>query len=676
VSSVLVFGSLLIVVLRVRAATVSSITLQATSLSLIKGQTAALSCTATYTDGSKSPCLSPIYTEDESGTVVSLSGATMSGIAVGSARVTATTSGVTGSLTVSVVPPTLEDLGAIPASQLLAGIGFNVTPQNDWEFALAAAAGATHVRFQCGWAAVENQTPPPQNAPATPRYALPSDCVAALASAQHYGLHPTLVAAYGPPYHAILSLSVPTGAPAGATTLDVQFASGTNGDTLASLAPFRDTILASNGSYLTAIHSYAGGLITAVHLIDATHATLTLASALTAALPPSATTLYTINEALYPPPASFNPSDPSILAYTSYVHFLAQSIAAAGLTGEIEIWNEPPWPDDPWDNRVDFYDTPPTASARGLPNWGFVAALQQQPAPPGVTYLWAGTEKSGTNSVLDPQMQSTTGTAFAEPPSSITSESFHPYGNNPEDALWTFSCLAATSSLNNLYTCNLFGLAGGNFSLAQQESRLARLTNPTWGVDHNITETGFSLTSSDTAHQSRFLLRQLLGFEAAGVTPIDFYRLYDTSPDQLGLVNSTTHAPLPVYTALAGLMTDLSAIQHPPVAAYSTSTLTSVARYTGTFPLDTIHLVGARPGDTANSELLALWRRSYVPTGAKWATLPQPTAVPVTLTLPANSSAVAVLNLATRQTIPHTTAGQQITFNISDDPIEVLVEPK
>jgi hypothetical protein len=673
--------SLFFAVLTAHAATVSSVSVKATSATLTPGQTATLSCTATYTNGTTATCVSPVYTENQGGTVIYLSGATMTGFAFGSTVVTAAVSGVSGTLAVTVVPTAQENLGAIPATQMLSGVGFNVTPQNDWEFALAAAAGATHVRFQCGWSTAENQTPPPQNAAATTRYTLQSYCVSALASAQKYGLHPILIAAYGPPYHAILSLSVPTGAPAGATSLNVQFSSGVNGDTLASMKTFNDTILAANGAYITNIHSYAGGLITGITLTDATHATLTLASALTAALPASSTTLYTINEGLYPPPVSFNPSDPSILAYASYVHFLAQSIAAAGLTGQVEIWNEPPWADDPWDDRNDFYDVNPGPVSPGpqtgyLPNWGFAAALQQQPAPAGATYIWGGTEKSGANSVLDPQMQQNTGVAFTEPASSVTSESFHPYGNNPEDALWSAPCLAAISTVNNLYACNLFGLAGGNFILAQQESRLLQQSNPTWGVAHNITETGFGLISGDTAHQARFILRQLLGYQAAGVTPIDFYRLYDTSPQQFGFVNTSTQAALPAYTAVAGLMSDLAAIKNAPVAAYPTASLTSVTSYTGSFPLDTVHLVGARTGGTANSELLTLWQRSYAPTGSQWGTLSQPAAVPVTLAIPANSAAVTILDLVTRQAVPSTTSGQSVTFNVSDDPIEVLVEPR
>jgi hypothetical protein len=567
--------------------------------------------------------------------------------------------------------------------QVVQGVGFNVTPGNDWEFSMAAAAGAKQVRFQCGWAGVENQTPPPGNVAAAPRYTMPSYCVSALASAQKYGLHPDIVAGYGPPYHVLLSIAVPAGAAVGATSINVQFVSGVGGATLTSMKPWNDSIIgaSSNQAYVSSINSYAGALITGITLHSSTTATLTLASAVSTALPANTSKLYTINEGLYAPPASFSPTDPSILAYASYVEFLANSIAAAGLTGEVEIWNEPPWTDDPWDNILDYYDKSPNAifpgpQSQGLPNWGFVAALQNIAPINGVSYIWAGTEKSGTNSVLDPGMIGNTGVAFAEPAIAVTSESFHPYGNNPEAALWSAPCLAAWPNIDNLFVCNLFGVAGGNFNLAEKESLIAQGKNPAWGIAHNITETGFGLAEGDSLHQARFIMRQLLGYQAVGVTPIDFYRLYDTSSEQAGFVNTSTLAPLPAYAAVAGFTADLAGIANAPVAAYSAATLSSVVTYQGTFPLDTLHLVGYRSGDAGNSEILALWQRSYVASGAQWGTLSQPQPAPVTIAIPTGSSVVKVLNLDTRQAVSYTASGQNVTFNVSDDPLEVLIQPQ
>ena len=624
---------------------------------------------------------------------------TLKGLAAGSSTISAAAAGyANASASVSVVATgpvtyagsitTVEQLGAITASQAVNGLGFNVTAGNNWEFQMSAAAGATHARYQCSWVSTENQTAPPANTTASPQFTLQSDCQAALTSAAAVGMHSTIVAAYGSPYHQILTVTVPNGAPAGAKTLNVQFAAGTGGDTLSSMAPFYDTIINSSNVAITNKHSYAGGLIIGVALQDATHATLTLASGLSSALPANASTQYLVNEYLYPPPQTFSPTDPSVLAYARYAEFLASKISASGVTGEVEIWNEPPWSDDPWDDRYDFYDIQPIPVYPGpltpyLPDWGFAAALQAQTSPmPGVTYNWGGTEKSGGNSMLNPQMLANTGVAFRQPNSIVTTESFHPYGNNPEDLLWKEPCLEATINIypaaaDDFAACNFAGV-GPNFSYAAQETLIQKSINPAWGIGHNITETGFEGAMGDDMHKARFVMRQFLGYQAAGVTPIEFYRLYDTSTENFSFVNPTanpdgTHSPLPAYTAVAGLMTDLAKIKQAPVTSYSTSNLPAIASYRGTYPLDTVSLVGARGGDTANSVLFAIWQRSN--TGGTWATLSSPAAAPVTITIPSGLAVAAVVNLDTRATVLYTTSGQQLTLSVSDDPVEVLLEP-
>ena len=81
--------TLLLLVSTCRAATVSSVTVASTANPIRKGQTATLSCTATYSDGTHGSCVSPIYSEDQSGTVVKISGSSLFGYSVGSATVKA-----------------------------------------------------------------------------------------------------------------------------------------------------------------------------------------------------------------------------------------------------------------------------------------------------------------------------------------------------------------------------------------------------------------------------------------------------------------------------------------------------------------------------------------------------------------------------------------------------------
>ncbi|MEA2542414.1 MAG: hypothetical protein QOH35_3780, partial [Acidobacteriaceae bacterium] len=194
----------LLLVLACRAATVSYVTLTSSANPIRKGQSATLSCTTFYSDGAHSSCVSPVYTDDQSHTVVRVSGNTISGYSIGSATVKVTVSGVSATLAMKVIPPTQEALGVITATQVAKGLGFNVDPASDWEFQMAAAAGATHVRFQCGWATVELQTPPPQNTVTSNRYALQPYCQSAYTSSRNYSLHPIVIAGYGPPYHTIL----------------------------------------------------------------------------------------------------------------------------------------------------------------------------------------------------------------------------------------------------------------------------------------------------------------------------------------------------------------------------------------------------------------------------------------------------------------------------------------
>jgi hypothetical protein len=168
-------------------------------------------------------------------------------------------------------------------------------------------------------------------------------------------------------------------------------------------------------------------------------------------------------------------------------------------------------------------------------------------------------------------------------------------------------------------------------------------------------------------------MRQFLGFQAAGVTPISFYRLYDTSPDKLGFLDSSRN-PLPAYTAISGFMSDLAKIANPPVSSYSNSTFPSIASYSGPFPLDSVHIIGSRAGDKSNSDILALWQRSYTSDGSRWATMPQPGNGSVTVSIAKGWKVTEVMNLVTRRSVSSTTSSQKISFAVSDDPIEVIMQ--
>ncbi len=133
---------------------------------------------------------------------------------------------------------------------------------------------------------------------------------------------------------------------------------------------------------------------------------------------------------------------PLSTAYADYVSFLAQDLASRGLTGDIEIWNEPPWANDPWDYRAGLYDSGslPGSTEYGA-NFGFAANLQNRVFPEGVTATWNGTSGNGGASLLGSGMSLYTGQSFIQPARTITKESLHPYGNEPEQTMWNPDCL-------------------------------------------------------------------------------------------------------------------------------------------------------------------------------------------------------------------------------------------
>jgi hypothetical protein len=597
----------------------------------------------------------------------------------------------------------VESFGPVTAQQVSNGLGFVIPQQNqDWQFAAAAAAGAKHVRFQCSWNNIEKQTSPPNNR--SLGFAEDPDCARGFASTAKYGLKATVVAAYGPPYHKILGVTLPSGAEVGATNVTIQFASGVGGDTLKNLVAPYDYILGADGRMITSVHNYAGSFITGVSQIDSTHAILSLSSALTQSLPANTTTQYVINEILYPSAVSFRADDPSVVAYTNYVSWLAADMAARGVSGEIEIWNEPPWVDDAWDNRGDLYDTFPSGWAISSqfgngPNYGFAANLQERSLPRGITLVWSGTNKSGGNSLLLPGFRTATGSSLAQPSTTISSESFHPYGNTPEQMMWSPGCLQASvhagSNPDAYQNCYLSGeKTGSNFLWAVQYALQAQASDSAYGLAHSITETGIAPPVAGLrANQAKFIMRHFVGFQALGITPVEFYSISDSTMNDpsYGFVgysgSGATYSPYPAYVAISGFMGDVRPISDPPTKDYSDATLPSVTRYSGTYPLSCVLIVGARHGANDNSDMLIVWQRSYTQgcgvngqpnassCDSSWVQQASPESGTVTVMVPANMRLTSILNVDTRAAIPQTISGQQISFSVSDDPIEILFDP-
>ena len=348
-------------------------------------------------------------------------------------------------------------------------------------------------------------------------------------------------------------------------------------------------------------------------------------------------------------------------------------------------------------------------------------------------------------------MRMFTGEDLIEPPTVITRESMHPYGGshqNPEEVLMRPDCLrSAARARGNIYKdCYLPGeKAGANLMQALEYDLMAKQTDPKYGLGHSVTETnnpppfpGYQM------QQARSNLRQFLAYEGLGISPIEFFQLWDgghRDPTYSFIdFEGTSMKPLPSYTAFAGLMNDLHPISHPTHASVVKGE--TISRYSGTYPLAVVQVDGSRERSQADSQVLMLWQLSAAPgftasitgntlqvsaitsgfntigagqllqgrgvppgtmitgkitgTGGAgtykvggnplslgsepmntdWFTQPDPGRGSVTLALPAGSHVTSAVNLTTREAVQVSSGSQQVTLDVGDDPVEVIIDPR
>jgi hypothetical protein len=552
---------------------------------------------------------------------------------------------------------TVEVYGSVPAVQVYSGLGTNITSTNAWEYAAAQTAHMTWGRFDCGWTGVELTKG---------SYSFPGGCSTGLTNSSTYAIHPMLDALYGSPYTTIATGTLTSNVSSGATTLSMTVTSGSLSGVVAG-----QTELVMSPQWSSKV-SYSGALITGV-----AGSTLTMASAATSAF--TAGAAMTVNLLFYPPvlvPANqgYNAyiSNTSVQAYGAYAHYLATQVAAAGLTGQVSLWNEPPWSADPWDQAAKNGAIEPGSPGLGIELPLYISNLGT--AISGVPYDNGYTETAGwVGSLFFPNLVPWQQNLFTLK-SIFSTESFHPYGNNPEDALWLGnSCLYANlSNFSNIYTnCTpTGGVSGSSEKVAVAASFLPKVFG---GLNHQITETGLCRCNSPTPTEtqiSRWNLRQFLGFQALGVTPIMFYRMYGDANWEW-FQNSTT--PYPVYTAFQGLMTDIGTLASSPVAPYSPCMMPRVSAYgPGYFPLSSFTFVGSQAGNKANSLLYFTYQRSY---GGNWISTASPSAVNVSVVVPAGLTVSFVKNLTTAGAVSYTFSSQTLTYPVTDDPVEALLVP-
>jgi hypothetical protein len=254
------------------------------------------------------------------------------------------------------------------------------------------------------------------------------------------------------------------------------------------------------------------------------------------------------------------------------------------------------------------------------------------------------------------------------------SESFHIYANDPEDYTWNPSCVKANATpelVRNILSgaCTPVGAWGGATISAAVASQ--NFPNTAGGISHSVTEAGMcrSCTGATETQVTRFDLRLFISIQALGVSPVMFYRM---SEDKDWEWVNADHKPYPVYTAFKGLMADIATIAQPSVTSCPPCLVPTVSSYTGDFPLATASFVGAKAGDNANSILYYTWQRSY---GANWTTVASPAAVPVSVDIPVGMMVTSVKDMVTSAAVAFAFSGKTLTYQVADNPIEVLLTP-
>jgi len=560
---------------------------------------------------------------------------------------------------------TVELYGPVVAGDVYNGLGTNITPTNQWEYQAAQAAHITWGRNDATWYANELQTCP---ANTSGGYSLSSALSTGLGYGLTYGVKPVWTADYGPPYCAIATGTVTSNVSIGATVVPITISTGSLSGVVGG-----QTCLALSSGWISSKHGYCGTLIASVAGTN-----ITLTTAATEAL--SSGAALTVNLLLYPPvlvtPGTSYTANASVQAYYNYAHFLASQLTANSVTGQIELWNEPPWPDECWDAGTNCYDTPPAVAAIysgfGLELPGNVSS---HTPTTGATWANGYTGKSGDGSLFNPGYFTSypAGTTIQK---NVGAESIHPYGNNPEDNNWLPACIHQYNSYTNiLNNCTPTGAnTGSNW---KWEAAYNAFPYTFGGLKEQVTETGLMLNQSPAptnTQVTRWEMRQFLAFQGSGVTPVLFYRLYDTSGQGFGWCTSSTGPTCyPVYTAFTNLMADIGTIASTPVAPYSSCLMPRVSSYTGYFPLATMMFVGSQAANKANSLLYYTYQRSY--TASNWISLTSPASVNVSVVVPAGLTVSSVKDMVTSSAVSYTFTSQTLTYPVADDPIEALLVP-
>lgn len=415
-----------------------------------------------------------------------------------------------------------ETYPAVPLTQAINGLGVNLGSQvnQEWAYAEAKAAGCTEVRFQIAWSNFESFS--------TGLYDFTSFDIAMKLCAK-YGLRPIVVAAYAPPHSTIKTITVQGLHPIGSTTI-------TTSTNITDLQPGRDHIGGLWYQIGFGKPAYYGGIIHAIN-----GQVIELGAATIGAFADGAQV--SINRLLYP---SVDQLTGSLGArkYADYVQAMAERMEHHRIAGRIEIWNEPPWVNDRWDQRSGFYDDP---ASKGIPVWTYqleplIKELATRRLPSSVGLVSGATHKSGGHGIL----RYLTAAQVAE--SNFVADAIHPYAAGP-DVTWWWTTGAGTSW--GAGYVNLVGSANFAFNKKVIDE------NPTAGMEYVISEYGSGLGTSP--HRRSYELRHLVSAWAMGIRMVNFYSLSDTAGFEM--VDAVTKVPSDAWTDIKRLMSTLKTVK-------------------------------------------------------------------------------------------------------------------
>lgn len=542
-----------------------------------------------------------------------------------------------------------------------AQLGFNNARLEPAALDYHAALGSTFNRQGGGWVSTENYD--------TGELKLNEKWSNALKYMASKGIKPIFIAAYGPPFKKIATLTVAEDAAAHQKVIKVvePVPAGVEAQqcyVLGFLGGAKEPQIAARSQwYGTAISKVEGQSIELGGQLQ--EGNIDPAVALKAG------DKIVVNRLRYKPIHSFDLNEPSLQAYLRYVKFLCDEIAAHGCEGYVCLWNEPPWEDDRWDYGASQHAEVPAGwdKTHGLAPI-LQACLQQLNGklPKGVRLINGATDKSGLNSILkqfeatNPENEGHYPLPTAEQISNtITREGIHNYGVNPESVLWN----------QNYELLNPENDAGANW-----QNHAQKLSKSGTELKQISTECGTNIRDEDK--HGLYLVRKTLASWGCRIVPI-YYAMITHSYFTLITENKQTGSltPRKAYYAMVELQKLKASLGGAGGKAADCPKVSSVNK--GEWPVISSSIYGA------NGAITAIWQRTWskhLDKGEReagkefdesnyWPLVPAPAPIQVTLDLPVGKK-ITAQNVVTGAEVPVAVTGRTAVVQVTDEPIAVI----